>query len=122
MKTTIALLTYIVLFFVACSSAKTHTAGTNTTVNDVTKDWKFGVALWTFHTVNFPDALAKVDSAGLKYIEPNTFQKSGPDLQVPGQYLSIQFPFQYFSDPGLAALTDSGSQTGRVHTPSARLA
>ncbi len=81
MKTTIASLTYIVLFFVACSSAKTHTAGTNTTVNDVTKDWKFGVALWTFHTVNFPDALAKVDSAGLKYIEPNTFHKSGPDLK-----------------------------------------
>ncbi|QNF34092.1 sugar phosphate isomerase/epimerase [Adhaeribacter swui] len=46
---------------------------------DVAKDWKFGVALWTFHNFNFTDALAKVDSAGLKYIEPNTFHKTGPE-------------------------------------------
>src|SRR6476469_8345987 len=31
--------------------------------------------------VNFPEALNKVDSAGLKYIEPNTFHKSGPELK-----------------------------------------
>ncbi|WP_232540843.1 sugar phosphate isomerase/epimerase family protein [Spirosoma endbachense] len=46
----------------------------------VANEWKFGVALWTFHTVNFPEALAKVDSAGITYIEPNTFQKAGPAL------------------------------------------
>ncbi|NNV54786.1 sugar phosphate isomerase/epimerase family protein [Limnovirga soli] len=48
-------------------------------VNPV-KDWKFGVALWTFHTVNFPASLDKVDSAGIKYIEPNTFHSAGPEF------------------------------------------
>jgi sugar phosphate isomerase/epimerase len=37
------------------------------------KDWKLGVALWTFHTFNFEESLKKVDSSGLKFIEPNTF-------------------------------------------------
>jgi L-ribulose-5-phosphate 3-epimerase len=45
------------------------------------KDWKFGVALWTFHTFNFPEAISKVDSAGLDYIEPNTFHKTGPEFK-----------------------------------------
>src|SRR4030095_10534741 len=43
-------------------------------------DWKFGVALWTFHTGSCAHALAKVDSAGLKYIEPNNFTKTLPEL------------------------------------------
>ncbi len=42
------------------------------------KDWKFGVSLWTFHTVDFPESLKLVDSTGLKYIEPNTFHSAGP--------------------------------------------
>ena len=45
------------------------------------KDWKFGVALWTFHTVSFSQGLEKVDSAGLKYIEPNNFTKTLPELK-----------------------------------------
>lgn len=48
---------------------------------DASNDWKFGIALWTFHTFNFPEALAKVDSAGLTYIEPNTFHQAGPGLK-----------------------------------------
>src|ERR1051326_5953835 len=44
------------------------------------KDWKFGIALWTFHTGSFSDALDKADSAGLKYIEPNNFTKTLPEL------------------------------------------
>jgi L-ribulose-5-phosphate 3-epimerase len=48
---------------------------------DGTVNWQFGVALWTFHTFNFEEALAKVDSAGLKFIEPNTFHKTGPQLK-----------------------------------------
>jgi sugar phosphate isomerase/epimerase len=70
----------------SCTGNKTTTENTAdisaaTTTRDVTKEWKFGVALWTFHTFNFPDALAKVDSAGVKYIEPNTFHQAGPDLK-----------------------------------------
>lgn len=57
----------------------------NTTENESTSSsaegpWRLGVALWTFHTVDFPSSLALADSAGVKYIEPNTFHKSGPEL------------------------------------------
>ncbi|GEO06673.1 hypothetical protein AAE02nite_43370 [Adhaeribacter aerolatus] len=70
--------------FTACTSKKNSTTSettSTTTAAEVTKDWKLGVALWTFHTFNFPDALAKADSAGLEYIEPNTFHKTGPALK-----------------------------------------
>ena len=44
-------------------------------------EWKLGVALYTFHTFSFPDALSKADSAGVKYIEGFTFGKSGAELK-----------------------------------------
>jgi L-ribulose-5-phosphate 3-epimerase len=71
----------------ACNQNKPATENTTNTTNpsaatgDVSKDWKFGIALWTFHTFNFPDAIAKVDSAGVQYVEPNTFHNTGPDLK-----------------------------------------
>ena len=34
-------------------------------------DWKLGIALWTFHTVNFPQSLSMVDSCNVRFIEPN---------------------------------------------------
>lgn len=48
---------------------------------DVTKDWKLGVAFWTFHTFSLPDALALIDSAGIDYVEGVTFFKSGAELK-----------------------------------------
>jgi L-ribulose-5-phosphate 3-epimerase len=48
---------------------------------DPAKDWKFGVALWTFHTVDFFAGLDKVDSAKLTYIEANTFAKTGAQMK-----------------------------------------
>lgn len=85
MKRAIALLACISLFFIACNSSRqadssSTKASVASTLNPA-KDWKFGVALWTFHTVNFPESLNQVDSAGLKYIEPNTFHKAGPELK-----------------------------------------
>jgi L-ribulose-5-phosphate 3-epimerase len=50
------------------------------TMAQIKKDWKLGVALWTFHTVNFPESLKLVDSTGLTYIEPNTFHNAGPEF------------------------------------------
>jgi hypothetical protein len=38
-------------------------------------DWKFGVALWTFHLVSFPESLAKVDSSALNTLNPVLFIK-----------------------------------------------
>ena len=87
MKKTIASLLCIASLFAACNNSQQSnnatndsTAATASTV-DPSKDWKFGVALWTFHDVDFPPALDKVDSAGLKYIEPNTFTKAGAELK-----------------------------------------
>ena len=87
MKRTIVPLLSVALFFAACNGSQTTTNGsadstaTASTSADPVKDWKFGVALWTFHTVNFPASLDKVDSAGLTYIEPNTFHKAGAELK-----------------------------------------
>lgn len=68
------------LIFAACNSAKNSHQSTSTTSVNSTTRWPLGIALWTFHTFNFPDILAKVDSSGVKYIEPNTFTKSGAVL------------------------------------------
>lgn len=85
MKTTISFLVCITLFFSSCNSDQSAGSdNTDSTANssvDPTKDWKFGVALWTFHEVNFPESLNKADSSGLKYIEPNTFHRAGPELK-----------------------------------------
>ena len=44
------------------------------------KDWKLGVALWTFHDVSFPEQVAKADSCGVEYIEAFAFGKAGAAL------------------------------------------
>ena len=84
MKKTILPILYLALLFAACNNGttKTTTASTDSaSATNTVSEWKFGVALWTFHTFNFPQALDKVDSAGLVYIEPNTFHKAGPELK-----------------------------------------
>ena len=86
MKTLLYVCFFCLIALAACNQRKTtndHTTDStaNTTTGDVAKDWLFGVALWTFHTFNFPDAVSKVDSAGLAYVEPNTFHKAGPALK-----------------------------------------
>ncbi|MBE9463437.1 sugar phosphate isomerase/epimerase family protein [Dyadobacter subterraneus] len=73
MKSSSSFLTLLLIFTISISFAQKKTK--------VTDDWKFGVAMYTFHTVNFPEALLKVDSAKLHYIEGMTFHKSGPDLK-----------------------------------------
>ena len=66
---------------IACNdNDKSSTGPSIASTEDFTKTWKLGVALWTFHTFDFPQSLAKVDSSGLAYIEPNTFHKAGPEL------------------------------------------
>lgn len=73
MKSSSSFLTFLLLFVISSSFAQRK--------SKVTDDWKLGVAMYTFHTYNFPDALQKVDSAGLHYIEGMTFHKSGPELK-----------------------------------------
>ncbi|MEO8711427.1 MAG: sugar phosphate isomerase/epimerase, partial [Parafilimonas sp.] len=85
MKQITILLLLATIFFIACnnsSQTSTNTDSTATTSTvDPAKDWKFGVALWTFHDVDFPQSLDKADSAGLVYIEPNTFVSAGTDFK-----------------------------------------
>ena len=77
MKSKIYFLLFFVLIFIAINSYTSIKTGKNNAVSN----WKFGIALWTFHPFNFPEALDKVDSAGLKYIEPNTFHNAGPEFK-----------------------------------------
>lgn len=78
MKKTIIALACTALFFVAYSQLNKTTS--SATSVDPAKDWKLGVALWTFHTVSFSESLDMAKSAGVKYIEPNNFTKTLPEL------------------------------------------
>lgn len=86
MKKTIVLFSSVAVFFTACNNnqqtaAKEATDSSSISSVDPSKDWKFGIALWTFHTFSFSQGLDKVDSAGVHYIEPNTFSKTLPELK-----------------------------------------
>lgn len=80
MKKIIGLLAMVMTIFASCTSDPGNDEGNVAQTTDSTsvKDWKLGVALWTFHTMNFPESLERADSAGIKYIEPNTFHSAGP--------------------------------------------
>jgi sugar phosphate isomerase/epimerase len=48
---------------------------------DVTKDWKIGVQMWTFHYFPFTTGLEKADSAGIKFIEAYPGQPLGGGMK-----------------------------------------
>ena len=60
---------------------------TTTTTKDsaaasVTKDWKIGVQLWTFHEAGpFVTSIARTDSAGVKFVEAYPGQPLGGDMK-----------------------------------------
>lgn len=68
----------IMLVLAACTGSKPNEAVVKESM--VTDNWKLGVAFWTFHTFNLPEALAKIDSSGVDYIESVTFFNAGPAL------------------------------------------
>lgn len=59
------------VFMAACNGA----ASTNEQGN--ANNWKMGVALYSFNNLSFADALAKVDSGKIKYVEGFSFYKLG---------------------------------------------
>jgi L-ribulose-5-phosphate 3-epimerase len=103
MKAYLYVYSLCLLCMVSCTNRDT-TNDTAESATDVTRDWKFGVALWTFHTFNFMEALDKVDSAGVMYIEPNTFHKAGPALK--------DSTIQQLSTAGIAQLKTLMDQKG----------
>ncbi|GAB3251740.1 hypothetical protein GCM10027347_10360 [Larkinella harenae] len=69
-----------VLFLLLCVLASGSLLAQRKPQKNVPKDWKLGVALYTFHPSPFPEQLAKADSAGLKFVEGYTFGKAGAEL------------------------------------------
>lgn len=65
----------------ADETKKDSTATTTADSASVTKDWKIGVQMWTFHYVPFVTAIAKADSAGIKYLEAFPGQPLGGDMK-----------------------------------------
>ena len=88
-KTSFAFLSLICMMtFIQCNSSdsKTATNADSTAVpvsytNLVTANWKIGVQMWTFKMFTFAEALDKVDSAGVKYIEAYWGQPLGAGVK-----------------------------------------
>lgn len=76
----ILLLLITPLLFTACKKQESKQQQTHLAPTDSMKQWKLGVAFWTFHTFSLPDAISKIDSSGVKYIEGVPFFKAGPEL------------------------------------------
>ncbi len=75
------------LFFYSCKGPKSSsTVAANNTSSDTnssagsTAGFKLGVQMWTFRVFTFAEALDKVDSSGIKYIEAYIGQKLGGDM------------------------------------------
>jgi sugar phosphate isomerase/epimerase len=72
----------VILFFASCGNTPTAPANDSKKDSvDVTKSWKLGVQMWTFHYFPFVTALDKVDSAGVKYIEAFPGQPLGGGMK-----------------------------------------
>lgn len=65
----------------ACNSNEPAADTDDQAATDSAYKFDLGVALWTFHNVDFPTSLKMADSAGLKLVEPNTFHSAGKELK-----------------------------------------
>jgi sugar phosphate isomerase/epimerase len=77
-----------VLALTRCNSSdsnKTSSTDSTSTISadtsNVTANWKLGVQMWTFRMFTFAQALNKVDSCGIKYIEAFWGQPLGDGLK-----------------------------------------
>ena len=84
-KLTFSLMSFFfaILLFTRCNNSTQKEADKTASADstNVTKDWKLGVQMWTFHYFAFDTALAKADSAGIKYIEAFPGQPLGAGMQ-----------------------------------------
>ena len=78
-----------IVALIQCNSTSTNTETTTTDSTtmmttdsgNVTANWKLGVQMWTFRMFTFAEALDKVDSAGIKYIEAFWGQPLGAGMK-----------------------------------------
>jgi sugar phosphate isomerase/epimerase len=67
------------LLFSSCKKQESEQQ-TSVAPADSMKQWKLGVAFWTFHTFSLPEALDYIDQSGVDYIEGVPFFKAGAEL------------------------------------------
>ncbi len=94
MKRFFAMFVVVAAAFACSSNASSGTTTDSTSTNKdsastatsqgSTSGFKLGVQMWTFRMFTFSEALDKVDSAGIKYIEAFWGQKLGNDM--PGEF------------------------------------
>lgn len=80
----IALSFLFIALFTQCNNSEHSTqeaVSADTASARVSDNWKLGVQLWTFRLFTFVQALDKVDSAGIKYIEAFWGQPLGGDMK-----------------------------------------
>ncbi len=80
MKNFVSVFLFMNAWLLACVNIKSSGSNNDSTAilsADTSGPWKFGVALYTFHDVDFLTALNRIDSTGLVYIEPTTFHNAG---------------------------------------------
>jgi sugar phosphate isomerase/epimerase len=72
-----------VLMISACNDQPKQDAAASVSPDstDVSRSWRIGVQMWTFHYVPFVNALDKADSAGVKYIEAYPGQALGGGMK-----------------------------------------
>ena len=83
------LLILTILFFTQCNNQPKQEAEETAKAEetkkdsaaDVTKNWKIGVQLWTFSKFPFVTAIAKADSAGVKFVEAFPGQPLGGGMK-----------------------------------------
>lgn len=62
------------------SGSNADSASVSMASDSVTDNWKIGIQMWTFKKFSFAEALDKVDSAGVKYIEAYWGQPLGAGM------------------------------------------
>src|SRR5215212_7322270 len=91
MRTLLFLSIVLTIFFSACNSGQQKAAEQSSATQDSAAfqpAWKLGIQLWTFNISTFYEAIERVDSCGVKYIEAYPDQKLsetdttgfGPDM------------------------------------------
>lgn len=86
-------LAILVFFSTGCSSSSSKSSGSSDSSGSSTfskssnltqklqpKDWKLGIQAWSFHLNTFEEALNKIDSCGVKYVEAFPPQKIGAGI------------------------------------------
>lgn len=73
----------LVILIASCKEkpAEPATEISSTDTSSASPEWKLGVQMWTFHEFPFVTALAKADSAGIKFIEAFQGQPLGGDMK-----------------------------------------